>query len=97
MTLPTREIKPWDDSIKRDMDREELLEYLQPHQIKATDEALAKAVAEDPTHPGFGTQTQYVGGVLWWVIYWYGSDDERTRFEYRATDSFKKIIFGDKA
>ena len=88
--------RPWDDSINRDMEREELLEFLTPDQIKLTDEALSKAVADDQTHPGFGTQTNYVGGVLYWVIHWYGSQDERTRFEYRAHDSFKRILFGEE-
>ena len=88
------EQKPWPDDIRADMEREELLTYLDDEQIKATDDALAKAIVNDPTHPGWGTQTEYVGGVLWWIIHWYGSDDDRTRLEFRAHDSFKKILFG---
>ena len=89
--------KPWPEDLNRDMEREELLEYLNDDQIKATDEALAQAIADDPTHPGWGMQTHYVGGVLWWIIHWYGSEDERTRLEYKATDSFKRIILGEAA
>lgn len=89
--------KPWPDDLDYDMDRETLLEYLDPEQIRLTDEALRQAIADDPTHPGWGYQPHYVGGVLWWVIYWYGSTDDRTRLEYKATDSFKQILFGVEA
>jgi hypothetical protein len=86
--------KPWPEDLNRDMGREELLEYLDDDQIKATDYELATAIAHDPTHPGYGTQAHYVGGVLWWVIYWYGSESEQTRLEYKATDSLQRIILG---
>ncbi len=88
-------VKPWSEAPHRDMPRDELMGYISDEGIRLTDDNLAKAIDDDPTHPGFGTQANHIGGVLYWVIFWYGSQDERTRFVWKASESFKAILSGD--
>lgn len=70
----------------RDIERAELLTYCTDESVKRTDSELAEAEVE------FGTMCIYIGGVLYWIVYWYGSEDERTHAEFVAKESFRSIL-----
>jgi len=64
----------------------DLLTYLTPSSIRRADRDLMGADAD------YGVMNIRIGGLLYWVIYWYGSTDERTHAKYVAKDSFKAVL-----